>query len=991
MGKTTCLTRAVSVFLQRGDSASYYDFQGSAAADVVQELRRAIRKYSKMIETGKSEHVLIALDNIYVEDESESEAISCLIERMMKRRLSLALSIVPECEMLAEMIPATICFWSCDLRLPRPDVEARAGEFDLYANGVPCMVDAIHKAYANGASAIASDPSFQEPYISMVLSSVRNGMMGEEKQLRIAMLLLGFGTKDELEQVLSVVDDDLWLSIVRDAPFLGADAVHGTFRCVGSHTLDCLHLAYSALCTLTRDWPELTGRVARLLIGRGEYSKGALVASMCSDPEERHAMLLENGPQMINAGELAVVVDALDECRELGRTELKGYNETSCVLAALGERGFAKTWHACPSLGNDLSGQYAALAWWCRELHKGMNLGEETPASSLRLGMGDAVVDALAAHGATLNHIASGRPDLAYEGLLDNASRLRERSVASALAQMDYMLCSLLTGIAPSALDRETMDDHLSFLEQSGLTMLVVAYDAVMAVCSLLAGRTAPRDSLETHIHRVERRGDVLSRALLLMAASVSDMRVGALTRGHVRLQQAIRAFTGVGCQTLSKVATLLDLALRAELGERILRPEIQACAGATKHLDQVVTILCAALSTTGATRTVGSGRWGALDCPRDVMWLVNVLMNDFGSVSERFLLVMPTAWRDSAMHAVVQVDAYLEDAGGQDASAGDKKQRRPRNSDDKRGRAGEKPVHMSMLGGFEVLVGGLPVSSGRLERRRAKALLALLAAVPGHRAKRFVIMESVWPTHDYESANKCLYSSTSVLRKEIGCLLDDQPLVTTNKAEGTISLDPLVFDCDIDEFEAAAHDLLDIEGDDRQLVTMCRKVEELYRGDLFVPPTDGVGVVETRARELRALFADAMIAGASAAGRLGMKSLACRFAKKAHNADNMREDAMRVLAIALCAAGRHTEAERCYEQFVGRVVDVTKRPPSRQLRKVVEELLNGKLQKRDARHQKGRLVGAGHASVPVDGTTSEQMSFSFEPEPLPNSEVADG
>lgn len=992
MGRTTCLTRAVSVFFQRGDKASYIDCQGMTAEEIVHELKKFLRRLCVKNEDVTSCKTLLALDNVYVEDEADADMIAGVLNRIIEERASIALSTTPECEMLAEMIPTKVCFWSSDLRM-RHERSEQDDEYDQYANGIPCLVDALDKAFSNGSATVSADPSYQEPYIGMVTSTVRRGMMNEEKRLRMAMLLLGSGDKAELEQVTGLIEDELWLSIVRDAPFLGAEAVRGTFSCVGAHSLDCLHLAYSALCTLTQDCPELSVRAARLLIGRQQYSRAALVGSMCSDPRERHALLLEFGPQMINAGEVAVVIDALDESRELGQTTLPGYAETACVLAALGERGHSGMSYEHEKIGFGQSGRYAAMARWCRNLHRGMGLGDEAPAWA-SLQEDDSVMDALLAHGNTMRLIAAGTIGAAYEKLLDNSSRLKEKSVSSAIAQMDYMLCSLLVGVAPSELDYETMEDHLLFLEKSGLVSLTTAYDAMLSSCALLSGRTLPHGSLEAHIHRAERAGDTFVRALLLVAASVSDMRVGALTRGHVRLEQAMRAFNGIGCEALSKVATLLDLALRSELGERILRPEIQACRGATKNIDRASTVLAAALSSSLPSKPVGSGRWGSVGCPRDVLWLINVLMNDYGGVSERFVRVMPTAWKDSAMRSVVEVDNYLERIAGKGEKAAEEKRDKGRVESQESLSTNKKPVHMSMLGGFEVLVEGLPISSGRLERRRAKALLALLAAVPGHRAKRFVIMESVWPTHDYESANKCLYSATSVLRKEIGYLLGtdvDHSLITTNKAEGTISLDPSVFDCDIDAFESAAHELLDIEGDDRRVVTTCRRVEELYKGDLFVPPTDGVGVVETRARELKTLFSDVMIAGSSAAGRLGMKSLACRFAKKAHGADNVREDAMRALAIALCAAGRHTEAERCYEQFVGRVVDITKRPPSRQLRKVVEELLSGKPQKKGARPRKGLSSVAKNATKISGNAAAGQLSFSFDTDEFSQSQAADG
>ena len=984
MGKSTCLTHAVSYWLQRGNNARYIDVKGLTTAEVVQELKKQVRRRTVQNDEGSSNMSLLALDNLVVEDESDADAIASLIQRLMSAQVTVALAIMPEYEFLAEMIGATHCFWSCDLRLPRPDGEREASDYDLYANGVPCMVSALQKAISNGTSVVTTDASYQEPYVNMVSSCVRSGMMKEEKQLRIAMLLLGCGTKHELEHFLGAVDNDLWLSLVRDVPFLGADAAYGTFRCVGSHSLDCLHLAYSALYSLTQEWSWLVSGAARTLILRKEYSRAAMVGSMCSDADERHALLLEFGPQMINAGEIAVLIDAMDETRECGQTYMMGFDETSCVLSALGERGYANVRYVRPNLPASPASKFALLAWQCRELHRGRGFGQtEVPEASESLEL-DITMSALVVHEHMLEHLAVARVDLAYEELLGDSARLEEASVASAIGQMDYMLCSLLVGVAPSMLDQETMEDHLRFLERSGLVSLGVAYDAVLLSSALLAGRMAFRDGLEAHIQRAERAGDAFIRGLLLVVASVSDLRIGALTRGHVRLTQAIKAFAGMECPALAKTATLLDLALRSELGERVLRTEIQACRGVSEHLDQVIAIFCMALSTAKPASLAGETRWGALECPRDVLWLVNVMMNDFGSVSERFLNAMPAPWRDSVMRATAEVDGFLQDVCGQWSKADTTSASKARKAAGVVESLHAKPVRLSMLGGFEVLVEGLPVSGSRLERRRAKALLALLSAVPGHRAKRFVIMESIWPTHDYESANKCLYSATSVLRTEIGLLLGDdqgQSVIITNKAEGTISLDATVVDCDIDAFERTAHELLDVEGDDRLVVTSCRHVEELYRGDLFVPPTDGVGVVETRARELRALFSDAMIAGASAAGRLGMKSLACRFAKKAHNADNMREDAMKVLAIALCAAGRHAEAERCYEQFVGRVVDMTKRPPSRQLRQAVEELLSGKVQKRlDGRRGDASGGQKGQSALFGDAGT-EQMSFAFESE----------
>ena len=276
------------------------------------------------------------------------------------------------------------------------------------------------------------------------------------------------------------------------------------------------------------------------------------------------------------------------------------------------------------------------------------------------------------------------------------------------------------------------------------------------------------------------------------------------------------------------------------------------------------------------------------------------------------------------------------------------------------------KQVRVNVLGGMEVRAGGKPVGNTALERRRAKSMLALLAAIPGHAAKRFTIMESVWPEYDYDTAHRCVYSATSVLRTEICGALGDgdaASVVYSNRSDRTVLLNMDMVSCDVDAFELKARRVLDSAGDDRLIVALCRDIEDLYRGPLFVPPTDGAGIVVARARELQGLYADAMVAGAEAAMRTDMKTIACRFARKAHEGDDMREDAVKVLLLALCEAGRQVEAEQAYERYVSHVVDMTRRPPSHSLRKVAGQLLG------DGMRDKGSR------SRPRSGTAEDQRA----------------
>lgn len=984
MGKTTCLSCAVVEWLQRGDKARYIDFEGLSTANATTKLRKLSRTNFSITMQGPGQmatgRALIACDNIVADDESDVEKLVGVLRKYIEEGFSIAMAIKPEDEMIAEQLGSVRCFWSCDLRLPRPVDRDEALIYDEYANGIPALVDAISKVQVTDERKIGTDASYQEPYVSIVSSCVRKGMMREEKRIRLAMLLLGTGYKQDLIEVLGDLEDDLWMLLIRDSPFLGADAVSGAFSCVGANESDCLYLAYAPLNAMAAEWSWLVSNVARHLMRRGDYSRAAIIGSMCAHTEDRCALLLESGPQMIDAGEAAIVGDAAREAHDQGLTYVMGYRESTIVLAAVLDSfknllpaGDENNW------GNTQREIYARMVSWCVGLHKGRGLLGEAPFDSkVWRGCEDAAMSSLMAHGKVMSGIASCELEKAYDYMLGMSERLEEGRVSSAVAQMDYLLCSFMNGIVPDSLDMETMEQHKLFLERSGHESMLVVYEAMLSACRLLAGRINHTDALESHIQRANRVGDSFVHGLLLVAASVSDLRIGALTRSHVRLKQALDVFVNLGLPALTSATRLIDMALRTELGERILKPEIQSCRGISEHLDQVATVVSAAVSTSEHKRRVGSGRWGSQKCPRDVLWLVNVLMNDCGDVSRRFRAVMPTTWRDSVLRATAEVDEFFDAVFGGDVQGGTKGGGSNLDVRSTREEPGSHPVHVSLLGRFEVSVGGTPVSLARLERRRSKALLALLASVPGHKAKRFVIMESVWPSHDYDGANKCLYSATSVIRKEIASLItaeEQVPLVITNKAEGTVSLDTAAFSIDVDEFEARARKLVDVEGEDRKVVVTCREIEDLYKGDLYISPTDGMGVVETRSRELRALFTDAMIAGAAAAENLGMKSLACRFARKAYDADGMREDAMRTLVSALCGAGRHAEAERAYEQFVGRVVDHTKRPPSRHLREVVEGMLHGNARKSDAKPRKKEAMGEQLSFALSEGANLGEMS----------------
>lgn len=975
MGKTNALMHAVASWQRHGGVAKYVDLGRMDAAGAIRTLKDIGRRTARRLRAKSPARALVACDNVCAADEADCAAMVACVRRLCAAGASVALAMLPEAELLCDLLPEARRFWSCDMRV-EADVVEEEQAWELFTHGIPLLADACDKARGVPPARLATHPSYQDAYVGLVASSIRESILEEERRVRCAMLLLGQGTRDELEMVTGGFDEMVWRLLARDAPIFGVDVLHRRFGCVGCQTLDCLSITYVEVSEQVRAWPTLVARAAHVLCARKDYARAAFVSTMCSDVDMRCAEVLRNGTDLVDAGEVDVVSDALADARERSLLDVPGYDETLRTYAVVveGVPGGPEE----PEF-REAPGVRARHAWlWavCAQRMRGVGLAEELDCE---LGT-DAVSRALVTHANALSLMAQGRLADVYDTLLDCSERLEGATLSSAVVGIDFCLCSLLMGIVPSPVDLEALERSSRLLAHSGLRRYERLLEVARNAGTMLGGRLSSNDVFDAHIQWADREDAVFLRGLLLLAAAVSDMRLGALTRAHVRMSRALDTFAALEVLALAKMARLLDAAIRAQLGERVPPSETRACEGVSKPLDVLVHAVRRSFVRSARSRPVASGRGPAMTYPRDLHWLVNVLCNDCGPVSKRLRDELPRNWQAECLRVTSEVDRLADRPSNSllaaDGASGVRRMPLRRGAQDDASEGGSF-VQVTMLGGFEVRCGTVLASATRLERRRARPLLALLVAMPSHAVKRFVVMESLWPTKDYAAANKCLYSATNALKTELAKLAGGEgkdAIVCANRADGTISLNGGLVRCDVDVFEDKAHEVLDLDGDDRRVVEVCRDIEDVYKGNLFVPPMDGMGVVEARSRELAELFADAMVTGANAGLRLGMKTLSCRFARKAHKADPMREDAIHVLVRALCAAGRRVEAERSYERYVGRVVDFTDEPPSRQLREAVEELL-WKNPRRVSRRQGAvadvstvRVLGPAAGEVAWDG-----------------------
>ncbi|WP_426592597.1 ATP-binding protein [Cellulomonas sp. McL0617] len=77
--------------------------------------------------------------------------------------------------------------------------------------------------------------------------------------------------------------------------------------------------------------------------------------------------------------------------------------------------------------------------------------------------------------------------------------------------------------------------------------------------------------------------------------------------------------------------------------------------------------------------------------------------------------------------------------------------------------------VSVRLLGGFDVVVDGVPVPPDAWSRRQAASLVKVLALAPGHRLHREQVIEALWPGSSIESGGPRLHKVAHYARRALG------------------------------------------------------------------------------------------------------------------------------------------------------------------------------------------------------------------------------
>ncbi|MEQ6902896.1 BTAD domain-containing putative transcriptional regulator [Nocardioides sp. YIM 152588] len=246
---------------------------------------------------------------------------------------------------------------------------------------------------------------------------------------------------------------------------------------------------------------------------------------------------------------------------------------------------------------------------------------------------------------------------------------------------------------------------------------------------------------------------------------------------------------------------------------------------------------------------------------------------------------------------------------------------------------AGEDPVEAAVrvrvLGGFEVVVGGEPISTRSWKSRQARTLVKLLAAHRGRPVSRDRLCQVLWPDDDPVKTSHRL----SVLLTTVRGVLDparawpaDHYLASDNRGVWLdlrrvgLDVEDLITEADWGAERLAVGD----EAGAREALTAA---ERLHRGEAFEDEPDEEWAIAIR-EECRQAWVRTLRHLATLALSAGHRNDAVAYLQRCLAVDPYDERVHRGLVRTLVRSGRHGEARRAFDAWERAMAEIDAPPP---------------------------------------------------------------
>ena len=976
--RKTAVARRLTRGGSRADGTAYAVFARGRMDELQASLSSTVGRVKRAAKRTKGRTQVLLIDDFPAASEDELGELVISLRSASMGGAAVVITMLPEAYQLAEELPEARIVKTGDLLYRLPYVEdACVRAAWARTHGIPVLVDALKQG---------GDPAgtrYTTALRQLVLSSLRGGLPTEERQIRLAMVLLGAGSFGDLSLCAERVDKETLAYLADEAPFFGIEPIASEFDCAGVNDTERLRDCYMVIRGIDVLGDEMLTRVCSVLIGRGDYERAAICCQLISSDERRCKCMLRWGVEFCLAGALQLVKDSLVLARKLYMSGEVGYGSVCLALQAIDEKaGTLPSIAVVKSVSSRAEGRKRAILQLLiasRRLDIGFKAMVKTVQATGRTAA------PLFEHLKAVNALFEGKPTEATRFISDGAPVSWPATVPEALLVYDLRVAVALIGEQLSGYADPVYERARRTMEGSHSMRLAAYQRALPDILGVIAGGQSG-NALDQAISRAGIEGDSALQTAFAIFKCVDELRRGDWLAVSVRANRAIDAARGTTfpylrqtCELFRAVARLLmgddsyliDMATKPDKGQSVPRDLARLIVGTCRG-EQLFGRVKNPRSAEIPQKSLKLTMLSRSSLSRDALWLVQVLANDCGELSTLLRLQLPASWK----HALNRANFGTEGTDAQDNPRSRKataQEMRPRtNTADpevlRTGAAGSAgstqaadvrtaalrtdellgtsavlqrhTVYLSMLGGFTAMLDGKTVAQERLRSRRCGEVLALLCIAPKHAMRRVQLVEILWPTRDFRSGNQRLYEALSVGRKALGSgrYSGYDPFVVS-KGKGMVALNPDCVTCDIDLFQRAATEATKKEGIHEMVVEQASTARTLYGGDLDSAILHDIDEALQFKEHLRYIFATAMVAGARAAMATERQQLAVQFAQDACVACRTREDAAAALMEALCLANRTLEAREAYEQFCSRLISLTGMPPSRGLRDLAARL----------------------------------------------------
>lgn len=999
MGKTTMARRLMHT--SSGDAHVECCYFQHVAHDVVVRVSGIAQTLTSSARRDKEKHTIVLLDDFPSVGEEALPLIVRSLRVMAVRGCALIVTLRPEAEQLADELPEAHIVRAPDLifRMPINADESCTRIWQL-TRGIPCLVEACSDdggswsfRYVEALQGLIRQslrsglPRFERQlrFAMMLLGAgsfadLREMVAGADAET-LAWLsrecpLFGIDLLGMSFACAGIAEDEL------------ARACYSALRDVDDSFTSVIERAYEELVSRTRyiraaiccALMPAGERRSRLVMNKGVelcLSGGSAIVRDSVSVARKLCMQEEPGYNESSIA-LAVLEDSARHLDQLCPSQ---------IASAGGETCTQLTGEVYAPLALQQATTHLSLMVASRHISMGRQEAVDLPF------VADELSESMLEHIEARQLIASGSCSAAVERLSDVSLQRKPITLPEVLLLNDVLIAGMLCSQGMPAQSYELLEAAREALTASQLHRLMVYERAMPDVLRVLSGGIGST-KLDQAVAYAERSGDEALHAALLLVLFLSDVRSGGFATARVRSARAAHVARRTQFSFIASCTGLFEAVMGVMLGEEgLLRQYVQADRreGIPRDLGRVLLAMGCdaavspvspaedAMRRTDGAQGIDGAVWQQMDVLErahlvsDAVWLVRVLAYDFGSISTLFRRRMPPSWRYAVSGeastatgvATLQMSTLQTVPSSSSGSPSTSLQALGRRAPGIQGGASEDGqavpatraavpaarvvtaatstarVSLALLGNFTVMVDGHVIAPDRLGRRRARTLLALLAAKDGHIMRRLELIGAIWPDEPIDTGMQRLYEAISGARKVLGAkILGFEPFVI-NKANGTVGLNGEIVVCDIDLFEATAAACAHHDGLDGEVIRYACEARDLYAGDLEcsvlgVPPW-----AQHRAELLRSTYVDTMVAGARAALRSGKEQLAVRLAKSAAVSERDREDVIAVYLESLCAIGRIAEAREVYSRYCARLVSREGLPPTKQLRHLASELLS--------------------------------------------------